>query len=342
VARLSIVIPAFRDTAALEETLVSVLTHRPADCEIIVPHANTYSDPYELSEEVEFLPLGRRARPAKLIAAAIGESAGRFVHLLQPGCEVAPGWCDAALRHFEDERVASVSPLLVDRQVNPRNAILGVGQGVFGCRKEAVAKGSHLRAVDGDHEDDAGEHQNGAGDHSERVRLRQVSNVLGPTLTAGFYRREALEQIGGWPLRLGISAADIDVALSLQEAGWRAAVEKTCPIACGASRAGMAGAFERARDSERLFWRHRRSAWSKAIHPLAALGGCLFAGHPLQMALAGLGKLAACFDLPAARRHRALLSQCARARPPEPPSAAEAAPKAPEAVCGADDHRRAA
>ena len=34
--KLSIVIPTPTDTAALEETLVSVLENRPDDCEIIV------------------------------------------------------------------------------------------------------------------------------------------------------------------------------------------------------------------------------------------------------------------------------------------------------------------
>ena len=52
--RLSIVIPA-ADTAALEETLVSVLENRPADCEIIAALAVPYADPWNIGEEVRFM-----------------------------------------------------------------------------------------------------------------------------------------------------------------------------------------------------------------------------------------------------------------------------------------------
>ncbi|MFM8708725.1 MAG: hypothetical protein ACKOHK_11775, partial [Planctomycetia bacterium] len=58
--RLSIVIPTPADTAAMEETLVSVLEHRPDDCEIVVALGCDYADPWNIREDVHHLSLARR------------------------------------------------------------------------------------------------------------------------------------------------------------------------------------------------------------------------------------------------------------------------------------------
>jgi len=55
VTQLSIVIPATGTQEQLDQTLVSVLENRPSDCEVIVPHAFDYKDPYDLHDEVTFV-----------------------------------------------------------------------------------------------------------------------------------------------------------------------------------------------------------------------------------------------------------------------------------------------
>src|SRR5438552_8233728 len=84
VPRLSCVIPAVGTTLDLETTLVSVLEHRPDDCQIIVVVNQPYADPYGLSDEVRFVA----AKGASLSACAtlgIQLSDGEIVHVLATG-----------------------------------------------------------------------------------------------------------------------------------------------------------------------------------------------------------------------------------------------------------------
>ena len=53
--RLSIVIPVLGDQKPLDDTLVSILENRPANCELVVVHNTPYNDPYGLSGEVQFV-----------------------------------------------------------------------------------------------------------------------------------------------------------------------------------------------------------------------------------------------------------------------------------------------
>ena len=50
-SRLSIVIPVLGSLDGLEDTLVSVLENRPADCQIVVVLNQPYDDPYDLKDE---------------------------------------------------------------------------------------------------------------------------------------------------------------------------------------------------------------------------------------------------------------------------------------------------
>ena len=102
---LSIVIPASRDTVALELTLAAALEHQPADCEVIVVNAGSYNDPYELDDEVRFVDVAPTPNAIDLINAGSRAAAGSVVHVLQSGVEVKSGWTDAALGHFEDPQV---------------------------------------------------------------------------------------------------------------------------------------------------------------------------------------------------------------------------------------------
>ena len=70
--RLSIVIPVLGDSQQLDDTLVSVLENRPANCEILVVHNEPYHDPYHLSDEVQFVEAQCGASMVACIEARIG------------------------------------------------------------------------------------------------------------------------------------------------------------------------------------------------------------------------------------------------------------------------------
>ena len=60
--KLSILIAA-HDETSWRASLVSVLQNRPADCEIVVVHDESYHDPYDLAGEVRFVrPLAHSQR----------------------------------------------------------------------------------------------------------------------------------------------------------------------------------------------------------------------------------------------------------------------------------------
>lgn len=248
--RLSIVIPCLGNAAEFDDTLVSVLQNRPARCEVLVVHAQPYDDPYGLGEEVRFLRVGGKPSLVQLVNAGLEAARSEVVHVL--GCRlIAPeGWADAALEHFESD-VAAVSPLIVST-ADQHITAAGVKYGLSGARN-VIGSGLELS--------------------SRRLSRLQVS---GPTLEAGFYRREVLLALGGWCEALG-DAADADLACSLARLDLRTAIA-TDAVVHEKRHAPRLGGFSHGRALERLFW--RQSAGSKhralalALHTLAV--GCEF------------------------------------------------------------------
>ncbi|HVW38151.1 MAG TPA: glycosyltransferase, partial [Pirellulales bacterium] len=166
--RLSILIPFLGNRDSLENTLASVLQNRPEGAEIVVALGQEYDDPYQLGEEVRFV----RAAGATTLAAALnqgfGACQGPIVHTLGCGVTVGDGWTDRALRRFDDRRVASVAPLIVDADHPQR---------VWSAGLEYRAGGACRRLGQGVLIDSA----QGLG-----------GRLVGPSWVAGFYRRSAL------------------------------------------------------------------------------------------------------------------------------------------------------
>lgn len=248
--RLSIVIPCLGNAADFDDTLVSVLQNRPARCEVLVVHAQPYDDPYGLGEEVRFLRVTGKPSLVQLVNTGLEAARSEVVHVL--GCRlIAPeGWADAALGHFDTD-VAAVSPLIVstaDQQITAA----GVKYGMSGARK-VIGNGLEL--------------------NSRRLARLQVS---GPTLEAGFYRREVLLALGGWCDGLG-DGADVDLARSLARLDLRTVIA-TNAVVHEKRHAPRLGGFSHGRALERLFWRQaagsKHRALAIALHTLAV--GCEF------------------------------------------------------------------
>jgi hypothetical protein len=251
VPRLSCIIPVSASVAALEATLVSVLANRPEDCEILVALRTPYADPYGLGDEVVFLDAPAKSGYIECANRGIQASRGRIVHLLAAGLEVAEGWADAACARFADPTIAAVAPVL-------RNSETGQ---VVATGLDYTRGGRPIVRRD-------------APSQYDRIE------VLGPLAAAAFYRRSALESVGGLPAEFGEHLADVDLALALRSVGLRAEVEASStvfqqPTQDLSARFLRASGFHYGLAAERLFWRNRSSTANisdLAAHAVSAVG----------------------------------------------------------------------
>lgn len=204
--RLSIVVPAYRNQQTLDQTLLSLLENRPAECEVIVACADGYVDPYGLDDEVRFVRTAARGGWPALANRGLAAGQGDVVHLLEPGVLVEEGWTEPAVEvlRFEQE-VSAVSPLVFTAaDANSASPVTGVRLDPSGRRVEVeyANKGTTLRNFE----------------------------VLGPSRRAGFYRRSALLAVGGWDPRMGELHADIDLGCALAACGGVCKVVPSCQV----------------------------------------------------------------------------------------------------------------
>ncbi len=228
--RLTIVIPVLGDPLQLDDTLLSVLENRPTDCEILVVHNEPYHDPYNLSDEVRFIEARRGAGMVECIHRGLAAGQGAVVHVLSCGVQVCAGWAEAALAHFEDSKVAAVSALIFDRDMPEKVISAGLGYRMEGAAWRLT----------------------GPNAPQQIVAWRQEHR--GPDLLAGFYSKSAIQSVGGFAQFASTIAAGTDLAMALQQNGFRCVFEPECTASTVAA-AGAESAFRRGCDDECLFWR---------------------------------------------------------------------------------------
>ncbi len=253
--RLSIVIPCLGPCEQFEDTLASVLQHRPDRSEIIVVHRRPYADPYHLRGEVTFSHVESKSL-VDLLNDGVQDARGDVIHVLASGTEVRDGWTHTALRHFADPRIAAVAPLVLRQAAPGRMETMGVSYTLGG---ERISIGHDLSIPD---------------------YHAFLDEVLGPSLLAGFYSKDALLALGGFCREVGDEVADIDLALALRDLGCRSVLEPKCQVAYLPLEDGrtVLGAVSRGWRAETLFWRH----WGREgrlagllAHPVATLGDAL-------------------------------------------------------------------
>ncbi|MEX0977879.1 MAG: hypothetical protein WDZ48_03455, partial [Pirellulales bacterium] len=291
--RLAIVISAVGSIESLERTLVSVLENRPADCEILVALNGPYADPYDLKDEVRFIPPVGSASSTAATARALAASRAPFIHLLASGCQVSEGWTDAALARFGDRQVGSVAPLVWDSRQRERIFAAGVGYRRSG-RRYCVGKG--LAAIE--------------------PSLRTA--ILGPCHFAAFYRRAALDFVGGLNARLTPRQADADLALALKHAGFSVALEPRASVLASAQTDPSPRGFRQALGEERMFWRNLTGPGltSAFLAHLGLVGWELAGSFPRPRMLTQLaGRMWACLEFgshaPHSRKFDALAGRIA-------------------------------
>ena len=276
--RLTIIIPATGNDQRLEETLSSVLRHRPADCEVIVAHDGAYADPYDLGDEVRFVQIRPGASATALLNVGLGAARSNWLHVLWPGCEVVENWIVAAAERFRDEEVAAVAPW--------------VGQGAVG------ALGCFYR------------HGASRIDSGEAVAAGR--GTLAPLAKASFFRASSLRAIGGFDEWLGPDWAMIDAALALQERGERVArAESSRVIAKPEPVDESGGRFRQARDAERVFWRHRASFGDALRHAIGLVGESLRGMFNLTAPAAIAGRALGAIDASRGKRRSGVLRSVA-------------------------------
>ena len=259
VPKLSIVIPVVGDPRQLEDTLVSVLENRPANCEIFVVHNEPYEDPYDLGDEVLFVAAERGASLADCLNQGLSASRASIVHVLACGATVRPCWTDAALRHFSDPEVAAV-------------VVSGsAGLAIVSAGLEIRAEGTALRLGQGQDPADATMGQR---------------HLWGPDFLAGFYRRSALKAVHGFSSWADPVTTAIDAALALRHAGLRCELEPECLVHLDAPAVCDPSSFAQGRDAERLFWRWASAqGWARSLsaHTAMLWGQCVICLRRLTM-----------------------------------------------------------
>jgi len=283
VPRLSILIPALDSSPRLETTLVSVLENRPHDCEIVVVLASRYDDPYDLADEVRFVVDSGATSRAAAVETGLDACRGPVVHLLSAGAEVDEGWADAAVEHFLDHRIAAVAPLVLRSRDESLVCSAGVEYGSGGVRKRCAC-GLPIGDVG-----------------------RASFDVLGPTSVAGFYRRETLLSLAR-PFDPAVTddLIDVDTALQLRAAGYRAVVEPRSVVFRSAAESAVVAPFAAGRGAERLFWRNapQRGLVRDLVAHVGAVIGEVFARRTLgEKAGRLMGRAAASLEILGYRRH---------------------------------------
>ncbi len=288
-SRLACIIPVLGTTDGLETTLVSVLERRSDDCEVVVVLNVPYDDPYQLSGEVKFLQAPSHAGLVQCLNLGIGATRAPIIHTLACGYEVADGWLDKARIHFNDPRIAAVTPAI--HAATDRTHIIAAGVGYHRGGSRIIARQAP-KAVGGE------------------SLPRPDEKLVGPLLQAAFIRQAALAAFGGViPTAVGDHLADIDLALTLRSAGWQIRIDSQCQVFAPAIEEQQSVGFTGGLHAERLFWRHWAETGRIAglvTHPLTVTGS--IASNALQAPLHALGRLIGFCQLGSVRSYRKTLA----------------------------------
>ncbi|QDT12791.1 glycosyltransferase family 2 protein [Planctomycetes bacterium K23_9] len=194
IPRLSIIVPLGADASSFEETLVSVLENRPSGCEIIVAHDGSYSDPFDLSEEVRFV-VSPSSELIDSITAGADAAKARFVHVLAPGFRAIEDWTGPALAKFENHDAAVVAPVI--------------------CREDDES------VVAAGWQDTSFRLCQPVGDGQATVGRQAAASVTGAYLQASFWRKEVLQSLASSFDAPTVGEATYAYAHLLNQAGWR-------------------------------------------------------------------------------------------------------------------------
>ena len=210
--RVSIVVPHLGDDTLFEDSLVSVLENRPADSEVWVSHDGRYDDPFDLSDEVQFVTSKGGSLP-ELIAAAADVARGRFIHVIGGGVRATEGWVDSALEKFEHDDAAAVSPIA---RSTVNGTITSAGWTSSASRLAAPVAAGRMK-----------------------LGRRDAASIRGVCLTASFWRREELRDACQALPTTSASAAQFGWSRLLSQHGWRCLLAEESNVVADESMLGL-------------------------------------------------------------------------------------------------------
>lgn len=220
--RLSIIVPAIGPQSALDNSLVSVLENLPEQAEVLVPHHQEYEDPYDLAEEVTFVPTNQAA-PIGLLKAGIAASQSELVHVLMNGVEVTTGWTEPVIEQFQhDSSLAAISTTI-------RNS------------KQSKIAGIRYRG--------------GGNATAVRASRRSKAFIDGPCLEACFFRKSTIVALGELDEQLCIRQTNADMAARLKSCELHCVHEPESVVRGELSP--LPSGYKSSRQLERVYRRHR-------------------------------------------------------------------------------------
>jgi hypothetical protein len=144
--------------------------------------------------------------------------------------------------------------------------------------------------------------------------LPETAAAIGPGLFAAFYRKAALDFVGGFSQKLGPRQADADLALVFKQAGFTLSIEPRSQVFAKTDVDVCESALAEALSNERLFWRNQIGSGCKraAAWHLGTASWDVLKAIPWPSAVARFaGRLWASLELGSHARHRAALVQLA-------------------------------
>ena len=200
--RVSIIVPLPTSSPVFEDTLASVLRYRPAGAEVIVVSNGPYDDPHDLSSEVRFVAAECQSRHWRLdlLRRGSAESKGRIIVWIRPGVELDEGWHESMQAAFEQQDIASVSPIVVSRMKPLKILAAGAEVDKSGTRKYCGQGRNNVPAT--------------------LSRLRPV----GPTNWLAAWRSDVLQKVLPLASKTEDVFVDIEIALMMRKLGFRSTI----------------------------------------------------------------------------------------------------------------------
>jgi GT2 family glycosyltransferase len=258
--RLSIIVPTFNAQPLLQACLLSVLRYRPTATEVIVVDDASTDGTAEwlraTHPHVRVIRSERNQGFCRSINAGIRAARAPIIQTLNNDTVVMENWAESALELFADPSVGSVAPqiwLMRDRET-----------------LDSAGDIYHL----------CGYTSNRGHGQELRADFYRVAEVFGASASAAFYRREALERVGGFPEHFEAYYDDVDVAFRLRWAGYRCLYSPSSRVLHqlhgSYDHSAPRTIYLMARNEERVFWANlppRDLAWAILPH-LGYIVGC--------------------------------------------------------------------
>jgi GT2 family glycosyltransferase len=299
---LSIVIPSHNRPDLIRACLRSVRASAPTRTQLLVvddasPGAAVSAAASQFPG-VEIIRLEHRG--GFCIAANIGIAAATqpIVELLNDDTEVCPGWAEAALNAFAEDRIAAVAPLVLRWPNKADNEVIV---------------------------DSAGDHYHVGGYASKRGHGQRLSAehlcprfVFGASASSVFYRRDLLVRLGAFPESFGAYFEDVDVAFRIHRAGYRVWFEPASRVlhhvsASHGSRPGAALVRQQSRNEELVYWRNLPNPLlSLPLHLLVLLGKAWRRWRNREFLPFMRGRFDVLSEIPQVLRHRRWMRRLGR------------------------------